>query len=74
MATVRVAATQAIRRLVSARKTLRSQLSQDRSSNTRRDNRHDVNRFMNKFRDLGFIQYNGDLRINTALLNIVLHD
>jgi CRP/FNR family transcriptional regulator, cyclic AMP receptor protein len=33
-----------------------------------------VNFFMNKFRDLGFIQYNGDLRINTALLNVVLHD
>jgi CRP-like cAMP-binding protein len=33
-----------------------------------------VNFFMNKFRDLGLIQYNGDLRINTALLNVVLHD
>lgn len=33
-----------------------------------------VNFFMNKFRDLGFIAYNGDLRINTALLSIVLHD
>ena len=33
-----------------------------------------VNFFMNKFRDLGFIKYNGDLTINTALLNIVLHD
>lgn len=33
-----------------------------------------VNFFMNKFRDLGFIKYNGDLRINTALLNVVLHD
>ena len=33
-----------------------------------------VNFFMNKFRDLGFIDYNGDLKINTALLNVVLHD
>jgi len=33
-----------------------------------------VNFFMNKFRDLGFIEYNGDLTINTALLSIVLHD
>jgi len=33
-----------------------------------------VNFFMNKFRDLGFIQYNGDLRVNTSLLSVVLHD
>jgi CRP-like cAMP-binding protein len=33
-----------------------------------------VNFFMNKFRDLGFIEYNGDLKINASLLNIVLHD
>jgi hypothetical protein len=29
---------------------------------------------MNKFRDLGFIDYKGDLKINTSLLNVVLHD
>ena len=33
-----------------------------------------VNFFMNKFRDLGFIEYNGDLKLNTSLLNVVLHD
>ena len=33
-----------------------------------------VNFFMNKFRDLGFIEYNGELKINTSLLNVVLHD
>jgi CRP-like cAMP-binding protein len=33
-----------------------------------------VNFFMNKFRDLGFIEYNGDLTIHTSLLSIVLHD
>ena len=33
-----------------------------------------VNFFMNKFRDLGFIEYNGDLKINIALLSVVLHD
>lgn len=33
-----------------------------------------VNFFMNKFRRLGFIEYNGRIKINTALLNIVLHD
>ena len=33
-----------------------------------------VNFFMNKFRALGFIDYNGHLKINTSLLNVVLHD
>ena len=33
-----------------------------------------VNFFMNKFRKLGFIEYNGGLTINTSLLRVVLHD
>jgi CRP-like cAMP-binding protein len=33
-----------------------------------------VNFFMNKFRKLGLIEYNGELKINSALLSIVLHD
>jgi len=33
-----------------------------------------VNFFMNKFRKLGYIEYNGGLTINTSLLSIVLHD
>ena len=33
-----------------------------------------VNFFMNKFRDLGFIEYNGDITINISLLSVVLHD
>ncbi len=33
-----------------------------------------VNFFMNKFRKLGFIEYNGGLKINDSLLSIVLHD
>jgi CRP-like cAMP-binding protein len=33
-----------------------------------------VNFFMNKFRKLGYIEYNGDLKIHDALLAIVLHD
>jgi CRP-like cAMP-binding protein len=33
-----------------------------------------VNFFMNKFRDLGFIEYNGGLTIDTSLLSVVLHD
>jgi len=30
--------------------------------------------FMNKFRKLGLIEYNGGLHIHSSLLNIVLHD
>jgi CRP/FNR family transcriptional regulator, cyclic AMP receptor protein len=33
-----------------------------------------VNLFMNKFRKLGFIHYNGGLTINSSLLSVVLHD
>jgi CRP/FNR family transcriptional regulator, cyclic AMP receptor protein len=29
---------------------------------------------MNKFRRLGFIEYNGELRIHNSPLNVVLHD
>jgi CRP-like cAMP-binding protein len=30
--------------------------------------------FMNKFRKLGFIEYNGKLEIHSSLLSVVLHD
>ena len=33
-----------------------------------------VNFFMNKFRKLGFIEYNGEIHVNHSLLSIVLHD
>jgi CRP-like cAMP-binding protein len=33
-----------------------------------------VNFFMNKFRRLGFIEYNGTLKIHASLLTVVLHD
>jgi len=33
-----------------------------------------VSFFMNRFRKLGFIEYNGRIRVNKSLLNIVLHD
>ena len=36
--------------------------------------RSGVNFFMNKFRNLGFIEYNGGLKINAALLSVVLHE
>jgi CRP/FNR family transcriptional regulator, cyclic AMP receptor protein len=33
-----------------------------------------VNFFMNKFRKLGFIQYNGEIHVNKSLLSVVLHE
>jgi CRP-like cAMP-binding protein len=33
-----------------------------------------VSMFMNKFRKLGFIEYNGSLEVHNSLLNVVLHD
>ena len=33
-----------------------------------------VNFFMNKFRKMGFIKYNGGLQVNTSLLSVVLHE
>ena len=33
-----------------------------------------VSFFLNKFRKLGFIDYNGGIRVHSSLLNIVLHD
>ena len=33
-----------------------------------------VSYFMNKFRKLRFIEYNGELRVHSPLLNILLHD
>jgi CRP/FNR family transcriptional regulator, cyclic AMP receptor protein len=33
-----------------------------------------VNFFMNKFRKLGFIHYNGGLQVHNSLLSVVLHD
>jgi CRP/FNR family cyclic AMP-dependent transcriptional regulator len=35
--------------------------------------RERVNFFMNKFRNLGFIDYNGELQIHSSLLSVVLH-
>jgi hypothetical protein len=33
-----------------------------------------VSFFMNRFRKLGYIEYNGHLRVNQSLLSLVLHD
>jgi CRP/FNR family cyclic AMP-dependent transcriptional regulator len=33
-----------------------------------------VSYFMNRFRELGYIEYNGRIHVNKSLLNVVLHD
>jgi len=33
-----------------------------------------VNFFMNRFRKLGFVRYNGELEVHSSLLDVVLHD
>jgi len=33
-----------------------------------------VSHFMNKFRELGFIKYNGTMEVHSSLLNVVLYD
>jgi CRP-like cAMP-binding protein len=49
-------------------------VSQEMLAETIGTTRSRVNFFMNKFRKLGFIKYNGGLQINTSLLSVVLHD
>lgn len=33
-----------------------------------------INFFMNKFRKLGFIEYNGTLKVHSSLMNVIVHD
>jgi CRP/FNR family transcriptional regulator, cyclic AMP receptor protein len=33
-----------------------------------------VSSFMNRFREMGFIHYNGGLQVHSSLLSVVLHD
>jgi len=33
-----------------------------------------VSFFVNRFRKLGFIEYNGRIRVHKSLLNVILHD
>ena len=51
-----------------------SQISQETLADMLGTTRSRVNFFMNKFRKLGFIDYNGRLEVNSSLLNVVLHD
>jgi CRP-like cAMP-binding protein len=50
------------------------QISQETLAEMVGTTRSRVNFFMNKFRKLGFIDYNGGLEVNSSLLNVVLHE
>jgi CRP/FNR family cyclic AMP-dependent transcriptional regulator len=50
------------------------QISQETLAEIIGTTRSRVNLFMNKFRKLGFVDYNGELHVHSSLLNIVLHD
>jgi len=49
-------------------------ISQETLAETIGTTRSRVNLFMNKFKKMGFIKYNGGLQINSSLLSVVLHD
>jgi CRP/FNR family cyclic AMP-dependent transcriptional regulator len=49
-------------------------ISQETLADTIGTTRSRVNLFMNKFKKMGFIKYNGGLQINSSLLSVVLHD
>src|SRR5271168_1759700 len=49
-------------------------VSQETLANMIGTTRSRVNFFMNKFKKLGFIEYNGKIRVNKSLLTVVLHE
>jgi CRP/FNR family transcriptional regulator, cyclic AMP receptor protein len=49
-------------------------MSQDTLADMIGTTRSRVSFFMNKFRKLGFIEYNGKIRVDKSLLSVVLHD
>jgi CRP/FNR family transcriptional regulator, cyclic AMP receptor protein len=49
-------------------------VSQESLANMVGTTRSRVSFFMNRFRKLGFIDYNGGIHVNKSLLNVVLHD
>jgi CRP-like cAMP-binding protein len=51
-----------------------AKLSQETLAEMVGTTRSRVSFFMNKFRKLGFIDYNGELQIRNSLLNVILHD
>jgi CRP/FNR family transcriptional regulator, cyclic AMP receptor protein len=50
------------------------QMSQETLAGIVGTTRSRVSFFMNRFRKLGFIEYNGGMKAHSSLLNVVLHD
>lgn len=57
-----------------AEKTEIPKISQETLAEMVGTTRSRVSSFMNKFRKLGFIKYNGELEVHRSLLNVVLHE
>jgi CRP/FNR family cyclic AMP-dependent transcriptional regulator len=51
-----------------------SKVSQETLAKMIGTTRSRVNFFMNKFRKLGFVEYNGKIKVNKSLLTVVLHE
>ena len=51
-----------------------TKISQEKLAEIIGTTRSRVSTFMNKFRQLGFINYNGELEVHNSLLNVILHD
>jgi CRP/FNR family transcriptional regulator, cyclic AMP receptor protein len=54
--------------------TMVAKISQETLAELVGTTRSRVNFFINKFRKLGFIHYNGGMQVHSSLLNVVLHD
>jgi len=54
--------------------TLIPKISQETLAEMIGTTRSRVSFFMNRFRKLGFIEYNGGIKVNKSLLNVILHD
>jgi CRP-like cAMP-binding protein len=54
--------------------TIIAKISQETLAEMVGTTRSRVSFFMNKFRKLGFIEYNGSIEVHSSLLNVVLHD
>ena len=57
-----------------APQTIAHKISQETLAEMIGTTRSRVNFFMNKFKKLGFIEYNGGLKINPSLMTIIVHD
>ncbi len=54
--------------------TISMAINQEMLANMVGTTRSRINQFMNKFRKLGYINYNGNIEVNNSLLNLILHD